>query len=125
RGPQGNRSGVTFLTQELEARRLEVLRERVPGAVRVAVLVTPANAVLADTSLRHVEAAARAMGLQIRVFNASTSREIDAIFATFVRERPDVFFAGGDPLWASRRGPPAILSARPLVPSPSPPPAIA
>ena len=115
--PQGNLTGVTFLAQELEAKRLEVLRELVPGAVRVAVLVNPANAVLADTSLRHVEAAARAMGLQIRIFNASTSREIDAIFATFVRERPDVFFAGGDPLWASRRVQLAILAARHLVPS--------
>ena len=82
--PEGNLTGTTFLGQELEAKRLEVLRELVPGAVRVAVLVNPANAVLAEATLRQVEAAARAMGLQIRVFNASTSNDIDAVFATFV-----------------------------------------
>ena len=62
----------------------------------MAVLVNPANAATTETTLRDVEAAARAMGLQIQVLNASTSREIDAAFATFVRERPDALFVGGD-----------------------------
>ena len=78
---------------ELMAKRLELLHELVPGAARVAVLVNPSNA----TERKHVrdlEAAARAMGLQIHVVNASTSREIDAAFATFVRERPDALFVG-------------------------------
>ena len=70
-----------------------------PAAARVAVLVNPANATNAETTLRDVEAAARAMGLQIQVLNASTSREIDAAFATFVRERPDALFVGADPLF--------------------------
>ena len=59
-----------------------------------------------------MEAAARAMGLQIQVLNASTSREIDAAFATFVRERPDALFVGGDPFFNSRRVQLAILAAR-------------
>ena len=66
-------------------------------------LVNPANATNTETTLRDVEAAARAMGLQIQVLNASTSREIDAAFATLVRERPDALFVGSDPFFISRR----------------------
>ena len=67
--------------------------------------------------MRDVEAAARAMGLQIQVFNASTSREIDAAFATFVRERPDALFVGSDPFFNSRRVQLAHLAARHAVPA--------
>ena len=88
---------------ELAAKRLELLRELVPGATRVAVLVNPANATATESTLRDVEAAARAMGLQIQVLNASTSREINAAFATFVRERPDALFVGIGPFFISRR----------------------
>ena len=94
--PGGNLTGINFFTAELAAKRLELLRELVPAAARVAVLVNPANAANAETTLRDVEAAARAMGLQIQVLNASTSREIDAAFATLVRERPDALFVGSD-----------------------------
>ena len=94
--PGGNLTGINIFTGELTAKRLELLRELVPGAARIAVLVNPANAA-SETTLRDVEAAARAMGLQIQVLNASTSREIDAAFATFVRERPDALFVGLDP----------------------------
>ena len=94
--PGGNLTGINFFTAELAAKRLELLRELVPGAARVAVLVNPADAGAAATTLRDVEAAARAMGLQIQVLNASTSREIDAAFATFVRERPDALFVSPD-----------------------------
>ena len=71
--------------------------------MRIAVLVNPTNASDHETTLRDVEAAARAMGLQIQILNASTSREIDAAFATFARERPDALFVGGDPFFNSRR----------------------
>jgi putative ABC transport system substrate-binding protein len=101
--PGGNLTGINFLSNELQAKRLELLRELLPGAARVAVLVNPANAANAQTALRDVEQAARAMGLQIHVFNASTSREIDAAFATMSRERPDALFVGGDPFLNSRR----------------------
>jgi ABC-type uncharacterized transport system substrate-binding protein len=120
--PGGNLTGVNFLSGELVAKRLEPLRELVPGAARVAVLVNPANAANTETTLRDVEPAARVMGMQIQVLNASTSREIDAAFATFARERPDALFVGGDSFFFSRRvqltnlavryGVPAIYSAR-------------
>jgi putative ABC transport system substrate-binding protein len=101
--PGGNATGINFLTAELVAKRLELLRELVPAATRVAALVNPANTVGTETTLRELEPAARAMGLQIQVFNASTSRQIDAAFATFVRERPDALFVGADSLFTSRR----------------------
>ena len=88
-----------------------------PAATRVAVLVNPANAANAETTLRDVEPAARAMGLQIQVLNASTSREIDAAFATFARERPDALFVGSDPFFTSRRVQLATLAARHAIPA--------
>ena len=101
--PGGNLTGINIFGGELTAKRLELLREMVPGAARIAVLVNPANATTAETTLRDVAAAARAMGLQIQVLNASTSREIDAAFATFVRERPDAVFVGLDAFFNGRR----------------------
>ena len=83
----------------------------------MAVLVNPANAATTETTLRDVEAAARAMGLQIQVLNASTSREIDAAFATFARERPDALFVGGDAFFNSRRVQLVHLAARHAVPA--------
>ena len=115
--PGGNVTGINFFNTELVAKRLELLRELVPGSHRVAVLVNPANAADTETTLRDVQSAARAMGLQIQVLNASTSREIDAAFATFVRERPDALFVGGDPFFNSRRVQLAILAARHAVPA--------
>jgi putative tryptophan/tyrosine transport system substrate-binding protein len=100
--PGGNLTGVNFFGGELTAKRLDLLRELVPAATRVAVLVNPAGPD-AETTLRDVEPAARAIGLQIQVLNASTSREINAAFVTFVRERPDALFVGSDPFLTSRR----------------------
>src|SRR5262245_34319026 len=96
-------------------RGLELLRELVPGVTRVAVLLEP-TVTTTETTRRDVEAAARAIGLQARVFNASTSPEIDAAFATFVREPPDALFAGIGPFFTSRRVQLAILAARHSVP---------
>ena len=115
--PGGNLTGINFFSGELAAKRLELLRELVPAATRVAVLVNPANAANTETTLRDVEAAARAIGLQIQVLNASTSREIDAAFATFVRERPDALFVGIDPFFNSRRVQLVHLAARHAVPA--------
>ena len=113
--PGGNLTGINFLAAELHAKRLELLRELVPGAVRVAVLINPANAVNAETTLRDVQAAARAVGLQMQIIRASTSREIDAAFATMARERPDALLVGGDPFFNSRRVQLALLAARHAV----------
>jgi putative tryptophan/tyrosine transport system substrate-binding protein len=101
--PSANLTGINLLGLELTAKRLELLREMLPGAARVAVLVNPANTDNAQITLREVEAAGRAMGLQIQISNASTSREIDAAFAAFGRERPDAVFVGQDALFNGRR----------------------
>jgi putative ABC transport system substrate-binding protein len=92
--PGGNLTGINFFNTELVAKRLELLRELVPGVARVAVLVNPANAATTEATLREVEPAARTMGLQIQVFNANTSHEIDAAFESMGRERPDALFVG-------------------------------
>jgi ABC-type uncharacterized transport system substrate-binding protein len=113
----GNATGINILTGELVAKRLELLRELVPGAARVAVLVNPANATSAETTLRDVEPAARAIGLQIQLLNASSGSEIDAVFATFVRERPDALLVGADALFTSRRVQLANLASRHAVPA--------
>ena len=115
--PGGNLTGINFFNAELTAKRLQLLREMVPGAARIAVLVNPANATTTETTLRDVQPAARAMGLQIQVLNASTNREIDAAFATFVRERPDAVFVGIDPFLISRRVQLAQLATLHQVPA--------
>jgi ABC-type uncharacterized transport system substrate-binding protein len=114
--PGGNLTGVNFFNAELTAKRLELLRELVPAATRVAVLVNPTGSA-ADTTLRDVEPAARAMRLQIQVLKADTSREIDAAFATFAHERPDILFVVGDALFNSRRVQLVHLATRHAVPA--------
>src|SRR5262245_58619780 len=115
--PGGNLTGINFFNSELTAKRLELLRELVPAATRVAVLVNPASTSNTETTLKDVEVAARAMGLQIHVLKASTSREIGAAFATLVHERPDALFVGVDALFGSRRLQLALLAARHAVPT--------
>jgi ABC-type uncharacterized transport system substrate-binding protein len=115
--PGGNLTGINFLTGELATKRLELLRALVPGATRVAVLVNPAHATNTETTLRDVEPAAHAMGLQIQVPNASTSREIDAAFTTIVRERPDALFVGIDAFLNARRVQLVLLAGRHGVPA--------
>jgi putative tryptophan/tyrosine transport system substrate-binding protein len=115
--PGGSLTGVNFLAGELTAKRLELLRELVPTATRVAVLVNPANATTAESTLRDVTPAARAMGLQILVLKASTSREIDAGFDSFVRERPDALFVNPDPFFVSRLVQLVHLASRHGVPA--------
>jgi putative ABC transport system substrate-binding protein len=115
--PGGNMTGINLLSLELVAKRLELLRELVPGMSRVAVLVNPGNAGFTETTLRDVQPAARTMGLEIRVYNASTSGEIDAAFAIFGRERPDALFVGNDPFFTSRRIQLANATARHAIPA--------
>jgi putative ABC transport system substrate-binding protein len=100
--PSGNLTGVSYLSSELAAKRLELLRALVPKIVKVAVLVDPAVPPT-ETTLREVEVAARAMGLQIQVLNASNSGEINTAFAMLAHERPDALFVGPGFLFNSRR----------------------
>ena len=115
--PGGNLTGVNFFSTELAAKRLELLRELVPGAARVAVLVNPANAMRAEATVKDVQAAAGAMGLQIQVIRASTSSEINAAFATFAREPPDALFVAPDGFFISRAVQFATLTARDKIPA--------
>jgi putative ABC transport system substrate-binding protein len=114
--PGGNLTGINFFSSELGAKRMELLREMVPAAARVAVLADP-TFTLTESHMRDAETAARAMGLQIRVLNAGTSREINAAFASFVRERPDVLYVGTSPLFISRRVQLTQLATRHAVPA--------
>jgi ABC-type uncharacterized transport system substrate-binding protein len=115
--PGGNLTGINFFNVELATKRLELLRELVPGAVRIAALVNPANAAISDAELKDVEASARSMGLQLQVFRANSNREIDAAFAGLVRERLDALFVGTGPFFAARRIQLVQLGARLAVPA--------
>jgi putative ABC transport system substrate-binding protein len=115
--PGGNMTGVNVLFAELVAKRLGLLHDLVPKAVRVAVLVNPANTTNAEATLREIPEAARGLGLQIQVINASSSREIDSAFATVVRERADALFVAPDAFLISRRVQLATLAARHAIPA--------
>jgi putative tryptophan/tyrosine transport system substrate-binding protein len=115
--PAGNLTGINFFSGELGAKRLELLRELVPRATRVAVLVSPANANYAETTINEVGTAAHSMGLQIQVLKASTIPEINAAFATFAGARPDYLFVGHDPFFNSRRTQLVQLAARYAIPA--------
>jgi putative tryptophan/tyrosine transport system substrate-binding protein len=114
--PGGNATGINIFFQELVAKRLGLLHDLVPKAVRVAVLVNPANVPVAEATLRDIPEAARGIGLQIEVLNASTSREIEAAFATLVRDRTDALFVASDAFFG-RSVQIATLAARQAIPS--------
>src|SRR5215831_3812307 len=115
--PGGNATGINFFIAELAAKRLGLLHELVPGAARVAVLVNPTDAIRTESNVRDVEAAARALGLQIHVLNASTIGDIDAAFAILVRERMDALFVIPDSFFANRRVQLATLAVRHAIPA--------
>jgi putative ABC transport system substrate-binding protein len=115
--PGGNATGINFFSGEVVAKRLRLLHDLVPKAVRVAVLVNPSNASAAEPTLQDVQEAAPAIGLQIRSLNATTIGEIDAAFATFAHERPDALFVGPDAFFASRRVQLVTLAARDRIPA--------
>ena len=115
--PDGNATGINFYSGELTAKRLELLREMVPAATRVAVLVNPTNVLATESTLRDVQSAARTMGLQIQVVNASTSHEINVAFTTFVRERSDALFVGLDAFLNNRRAQLVNLASRHTLPA--------
>jgi putative ABC transport system substrate-binding protein len=115
--PGGNATGINFFTAELVAKRLELLHELVPAAVRVALLINPTDATNAETTMKGVEAAARTIGLQIKIVKATTAGEIDAAFADFARERPDALFVGPGAFFNTRRVQLATLAARNAIPA--------
>jgi putative ABC transport system substrate-binding protein len=115
--PSGNMTGVNFLSGELAAKRLELLREMVPKARRVAVLVIPADATPTKITLQDLEPAARATGVQLQVLNANTANEIDAAFETIGHEQPDALFVAGTPFLNIRLVQLAQLTAFHRLPS--------
>jgi putative ABC transport system substrate-binding protein len=115
--PGGNVTGINFLNTEVEAKRLGLLHDLMPKAVRVAVLYNPAGDTPDSTELRDLQEAARTVGLEIRILNATTIGEIDAAFATFARERPDALFVSGSGFFNSRRVQIVSLAARDRIPA--------
>ena len=115
--PGGNATGINIFVQEAVAKRLRLLHELVPKAVRIAVLVNPGDASVAETTVREVQKAAPTMGLQIQILNATTIGEIDAAFAILARERLDALLVAGDAFLISRRVQLATLTARDRIPA--------
>ena len=115
--PGGNATGINFFVSEAVPKRLGLLRDLVPGTVRIAVMINPASVVSAETTLREAQKAADAFGLQVQVLNASNSREIDAAFAAMSRERAEALFVAPDFFFHSRRMQLAILAARNGIPA--------
>jgi putative ABC transport system substrate-binding protein len=115
--PNANATGINIFSSESVTKRLELLRELVPGAARIAVLLNSTDPVRSESTLNDVQAAARTLAVQIQVLNASTSREIEAAFATLARERPDALFVGPDVFFNTRRVQLAMLAARHSIPS--------
>jgi putative ABC transport system substrate-binding protein len=116
--PDGNLTGINMFAYELATKRLDLLRQLVPGAVRIALLIHPAQAAIAESTLRDVRTAGASMRLQIQVLTANTIQEIDAAFATMARERPDALFVSSSPFFGTpRRVQLAQLAARHAIPA--------
>jgi putative tryptophan/tyrosine transport system substrate-binding protein len=115
--PGSNATGINFFLSEVVAKRLALLHDLVPKAVRIAVLINPANPPITEPMLRDIAEAARVIGLQIQVLKASTSREIEAAFAIIAGERPDALFIAPDSFFTSRRGQLVTLAARDRIPT--------
>jgi putative ABC transport system substrate-binding protein len=115
--PGGNATGINFFTTEVLAKRLALLRELVPKTVRVAVVINPTNSASTESTLRELPEPAREMGLQIQTINASTSREIEAAFATVVRDHADALFVAPDGFFNARRVQFATLASRYGIPA--------
>jgi putative ABC transport system substrate-binding protein len=115
--PGGNATGINFFVNELIPKRLELLRELVPGTVHVAVLANPPGYATTEAVLQSVEAGARTLGLRIQALHAGTSREIESAFASLARARPDALFVGPSPFLTSRRVQIVQLAAHHRIPA--------
>ena len=115
--PGGNATGINILGGEIVARRLGLLHELVPKAVRIGVLVNPVNVDITESTLRESSAAAHTLGLEISVFRASTTREIEQAFSMIESERTEALFVAADSFFGSHRTQLAILAASHRVPA--------
>jgi putative tryptophan/tyrosine transport system substrate-binding protein len=114
--PGGNLTGVSFVADELTAKRLELLSELVPRARVIALLMNPSNAT-AERVIRDVQEAARTNGLQLHVLKARSESEIDTAFASLVQVHAGALVVGADPFLSSRREQLVALASRRAVPS--------
>jgi len=114
--PGGNATGVNMFTSALEPKRLGLLRELVPGAALIAVLVNP-NSPNIETQLKDLQEAARAVGQQIHILHGSSERELDTAFATLTQLRAGALLIGSDPFFNSRRDELVALAARYAIPA--------
>jgi putative ABC transport system substrate-binding protein len=115
--PGGHMTGINFFNAEVNAKRLEILRQLIPQAKRVAVLVNQTNVPNTESLLQEIGSAGDAIGLQLEILNASTIEEIDAVFEPFAKTAPDAVYVGGDSLFNSRRQQLALLCARYRIPA--------
>jgi putative ABC transport system substrate-binding protein len=114
--PGGNVTGVTFLVNLLAAKRLGLLRELVPGARVVGDLVNPTNP-NSEAETKDMQVAARALGLELHLVNASSERDIDAAFASFAERRVDALIVTTDAYFRSRRDQIVALASRHALPT--------
>ena len=117
--PGGNATGVNFFSSDVVAKRLALLHDLVPGAANVAALLNPSDATRAEALLNDLQAAARTIGVQLQIHNASTSGEIDAAFAALVREHAGALFVSPDAFFNTRRVQLAIMAAHHSIPTAS------
>jgi putative ABC transport system substrate-binding protein len=115
--PGGNATGVNFFGQEVVAKGLRLLHDLVPKAVRIAVLVNPANSSVSEDTIRKIQEAAPALGLTVEIHDATTVGEIDAAFTTFANKRPDALVVAPDGFFSSRSQQFATLAARNKIPA--------
>jgi len=115
--PGGNATGINIFLMEIATKRLGLLHELAPSAVRVAVLINPGNVPSVEATLRELPEAARAIGLQIQILEAGSSREIEAAFATLLRDRADALFVAPDTFFISRRVQFVTLATRYGIPA--------
>ncbi|HKF13379.1 MAG TPA: ABC transporter substrate-binding protein [Xanthobacteraceae bacterium] len=115
--PDGNLTGASFLAAELAAKRMELLRQVVPRITRIAAFVDPTNPTATESTLRDLEAAARAMRLQVDVHNAADIGQIEQTFTSFAHERPDALFVGSSPFFTDRRVQFALLAVLRKLPA--------
>lgn len=114
--PGGNATGINFFVNEVIAKRVGLLHELVPKATRIALLINPGNTSSAQATLKEVSQAARVLGLQLQIFKAGSSSEIDAAFAALARDPADALFLAGDAFYTSRSMQLATLAARDRIP---------
>jgi ABC-type uncharacterized transport system substrate-binding protein len=114
--PGRNVTGVAVLAVELEAKRLELLRELVPTATLIAFLVNPTNP-QAETQIRDVQRTAHAIGHRVLILRASTERKLNMVFATLVQERAEALLVGGDTFFTSQPTLFVVLTARHAIPT--------